>query len=142
VQHGSWAVYVGPAGPRRVCFAIAQPQSSETQPPGRPRDPIFFFITSRPADNVRNETSVAMGYTLRDATDATLEIGNQRFAFYSKDGGAWIKNTADEARLLTLMRSSPTMTIRGESGRGTKTTDRYSLNGLGQALDRVAQECR
>ena len=34
------------------------------------------------------------------------------------------------------------MVVNGESGRGTKTTDSYSLKGLAQALDRVAQECK
>jgi len=32
--------------------------------------------------------------------------------------------------------------VTGESGRGTKSTDRYNLKGLSQALDRVAQECK
>jgi hypothetical protein len=34
------------------------------------------------------------------------------------------------------------MIITGESGKGTKSTDKYSLKGLSQALDRVAQECK
>jgi hypothetical protein len=34
------------------------------------------------------------------------------------------------------------MVVAGESGKGTKSMDRYTLKGLGQALDRVAQECR
>ena len=34
------------------------------------------------------------------------------------------------------------MIVTGESGRGTKSTDRYALKGLSQALDRVAQECK
>jgi hypothetical protein len=32
--------------------------------------------------------------------------------------------------------------VRGESSRGTKTTDVFSLKGISQALDRTAQECR
>ncbi|MGH7246968.1 MAG: invasion associated locus B family protein, partial [Pseudomonadota bacterium] len=30
----------------------------------------------------------------------------------------------------------------GVSSRGTQTTDTYSLQGLSQALDRVAEECK
>jgi hypothetical protein len=40
------------------------------------------------------------------------------------------------------MRKGSEVTVRGESGRGTKTTDRFSLKGVAQALDRAAQECR
>jgi hypothetical protein len=32
--------------------------------------------------------------------------------------------------------------LKSESSRGTKTTDTYSLKGVAQALDKVAEECR
>ena len=32
--------------------------------------------------------------------------------------------------------------IKGDSGKGTKTTDTFSLKGIAQALDRVGQECK
>jgi hypothetical protein len=60
---------------------------------------------------------------------------------YTQGDGAWVKNANDEARLVETMRKSSEMIIRGESGRGTKSVDKYSLKGLSQALDRVAQEC-
>jgi hypothetical protein len=40
------------------------------------------------------------------------------------------------------MKKGADVTVRGESGRGTKTSDTFSLKGLAQALDRVATECR
>ena len=43
---------------------------------------------------------------------------------------------------IEAMRRGAEITIRGESGRGTKTTDVFSLKGVSQALDRSAQECR
>ena len=44
--------------------------------------------------------------------------------------------------MVDTMRKGADMVVTGESGRGTKSTDRYALQGLAQALDRVAQECR
>jgi hypothetical protein len=32
--------------------------------------------------------------------------------------------------------------MKSTSARGNANTDRYSLSGISQALDRVAQECR
>jgi hypothetical protein len=62
---------------------------------------------------------------------------------YTQNDGAWVKNAAEEARLVdALRRASSDVTVRGESGRGTKTIDRFSLKGVSQALDRAAQECR
>jgi hypothetical protein len=40
------------------------------------------------------------------------------------------------------MRKAAQMTVKGVSARGTSSADVYSLKGLVQALDRVAQECR
>jgi hypothetical protein len=40
------------------------------------------------------------------------------------------------------MRKSADATVKAVSGRGTQTTDVFSLKGLSQALDRIAQECR
>ena len=44
--------------------------------------------------------------------------------------------------MVDAMRKGSDLVVKGESGRGTKTTDTFSLKGIGQALDRVAQECR
>jgi invasion protein IalB len=53
-----------------------------------------------------------------------------------------VKNAAEEARLVDAMRKGADVTVKGESGRGTKTIDKFSLKGVAQALDRAAQECR
>jgi hypothetical protein len=34
------------------------------------------------------------------------------------------------------------MTVKGVSSRGTRSSDVYSMKGLDQALNRIAQECR
>jgi hypothetical protein len=39
------------------------------------------------------------------------------------------------------MRKGAELVIKSVSALGTKTTDTYSLKGISQALDRVAQEC-
>jgi len=44
--------------------------------------------------------------------------------------------------MVDTMRRGADLVVTGESGRGTISTDRYSLRGLSQALDRVAQECK
>ena len=141
-QFGDWGAYAGNSGGRKVCFALAKPASAQTNPPNRPRDPIYMFISTRPAENVRNEVSVVAGYSFKPNSEATLDIGGTKFALYTQADGAWVKNSADEARLVDNMRKSGDLVVKGVSGRGTETTDRYSLKGLAQALDRVGQECK
>jgi hypothetical protein len=141
-QYGDWGAYSGGKAGARVCFALAKPTSSQTVPPNRPRDPTYFFLTTRPADNVRNEVSVIIGYSFKPNSETTAEVGSAKFPMYTESDGAWIKDANEEARLVDTMRKGTDLVIKGTSARGTQTTDRYSLKGLAQALDRVSQECK
>jgi invasion protein IalB len=141
-QFGDWSAYSAAPGGKKVCFALAKPKSSQTVPPNRPRDPSYMFVSTRPAENVRNEVSVIIGYPFKPASDATAEIGATKFAMYTQNDGAWIKNVAEEQRLIDAMRKGSDLTIKGVSGRGTQSTDQFSLKGLAQALDRADQECK
>jgi invasion protein IalB len=140
--YGDWGAYLGNSGGRKVCYALSKPVSAETNPPNRPRDASYLFVSTRPAENVRNEVSVIMGYPVRPNTDATLEIGSDKYAMYTQNDGAWVKNPAEETRMIDAMRKGADVVVKGVSARGTQTTDRYSLKGLSQALDRVGQECK
>lgn len=141
-QFGDWGAYTAAPGGRKVCFALAKPRSMQTEPPGRKHSEAFFFISTRPAENVRNEISVLVDFRFREGSEATAEIGNDKFAMYTQNDGAWIKNTAEEARLIDAMRKGSDLTVRGTSSFGTMVSDQFSLSGVGQALDRVEQECK
>jgi len=141
-QFGDWGAYTASPGGRKVCFALAKPTKAVTDPPNRPRDPTYMFISTRPAEKVINEVSVVLGYGLKPSSDAQMEVSGAKFAMYTQNDGAWIKNAAEENRLLEGLRKGADATVHGESTRGTKTTDVYGLKGLTQALERVGQECR
>ena len=141
-QFGSWGAYsAAPAG-RKVCFALAKPSSSKTNPPNRPRDPAFVFVSTRPSERVANEVSVSMGYQLKPGSEGSLEIGSAKYAMYTQGDGLWIKNAADEAAMVEALKRGGDATVKGISSKGTETTDVFSLKGLAQALDRVTQDCR
>jgi hypothetical protein len=141
-QYGDWGAYTASPGGSKICFALAKPKSSKTEPAGRSRDQSYMFVSSRPSDNVKNEVSVIIGYPFKTSSDATAEIGGAKFAMYTQNDGAWIKNVAEEARMIDAMRKGADLTVKGTSGRGTQSTDQYSLKGLAQALDKIEQECR
>ena len=141
-QFGDWGAYAANSGGKQVCYALAKPSSQATQPPNRPRDPAYIFVSTRPSENVRNEVSIVIGYPFKPGADASVDIGSAKYAMYTQADGAWIKNAAEEARMVDTMRRGSDLVVSGESGKGTKSTDRYNLRGLAQALDRVAQECK
>ena len=141
-QYGTWGAYTATPNGKKVCFALAKPLSSKTNPPNRPRDPAYAFVSTRPAEKVTNEVSVMIGYALKPGSESTLEVGGASFAMYTQGDGLWIKNAAEEERMVEAMRKSADAVIKGVSAKGTETTDTFSLKGLAQALDRLAQDCR
>src|SRR5215218_7329218 len=98
-QYGDWNAYAGMSGGRKVCFAMAQPSSSQTNPPNRPRDPIYLFISTRPAENVRNEVSIILGFAAKPGVDAAADISGTKFALQTQSDNAWLKNPAEESRM-------------------------------------------
>jgi invasion protein IalB len=141
-QYGDWGAYTAAPGSKKVCFAIAKPASSVTNPPGRPRNPIFMFISTRPADKVTNEVSIIVGYPFKPGTEASMEIGSTAYALYTQQDGAWVKNATEETQAVDAMRGGQSAVVKGTSAKGTQSSDTFSLKGLSQALDRVAQDCK
>jgi Invasion associated locus B (IalB) protein len=139
---GDWGAYTASPGGKKICFALAKPAKSETTPPNRPRDPAFLFVSSRPAEKVKDELSIIIGYGFKPNSDASIELGGATYAMYTQSDGAWIKNAAEEPRLIDGMRKGTDVTVKGASVRGTATIDVFSLKGLAQALDKVDEECR
>jgi invasion protein IalB len=141
-QFGGWGAYTASPAGKKLCFALAKPSSSKTNPPNRPRDPAYVFVSTRPQEKVVNEVSVAIGYQLKPGSEGTLEIAGAKYPMYTQGDGLWIKNAADESQMVDALRRGADVTIKGMSAKGTETTDVFSLKGLAQALDRVAQDCR
>ena len=141
-QFGTWGAYTATPNGKRVCFALAKPTSSRTNPPNRPRDPAYAFVSTRPAEKVVNEVSIMIGYALKPGSESTLEVGGASYAMYTQGDGLWIKNAAEEGQMVQAMRRAPDAIVKGLSARGTETTDTFSMKGLSQALDRIAQDCK
>jgi hypothetical protein len=136
---GDWGAYATGQGRAKVCYALSQPK--DRQPKDLKRDPAYLFVSFRPADNVRNEVAVVMGFAAKDGGPAEAVVGTATYALITKGGNAWIKNPAEESQVIAAFSKGKDVTIKATSGRGNATTDRYSLTGFAQALDRARKEC-
>jgi invasion protein IalB len=141
-QFGDWGAYKASPGGKEVCFALSKPTSAVTDPPGRNRDPSYAFVSTRPAEKVKNEVSVIVGYPQKPGVDASATIGTASYVMYTQNDGAWVKNAAEEAQMVDAMRKGSDLVIKSISTHNTKTTDTYSLKGVSEALDKVAAECK
>ncbi|MGA7014808.1 MAG: invasion associated locus B family protein [Pseudolabrys sp.] len=141
-QFGEWGAYRATPGGKKICFALSKPTAATSEPSSRTRDAVYAFVSTRPSEKVRNEVSVIVGYPQKAGHDATAAIGSSTYPMYTQNDGAWVKNAAEETQMVETMRRGSDLVVKSESARGTKTTDTYSLKGMAQALDRVAEECK
>ncbi|WP_294535516.1 invasion associated locus B family protein [uncultured Rhodoblastus sp.] len=136
---GDWGVYET-QGKAKTCYALAQPKNRE---PGKvKRDAAYIFISYRPAENVKNEISIIMGFAMKDGGEAQATIGDDEFGLISKGSNAWIKNPAEEGHFIEAMKKGSKLVVKAASTKGKVTTDTYPLAGLSQALDKARKQCQ
>ena len=141
-QFGDWGAYKASPGGKKVCFALSKPTAAVTEPANKKRDPSYAFVSTRPTEKVKNEISVIVGYPQKAGHDASAAIGSANYVLYTHNDGAWVKNAAEEPKMVEAMRKGHDLIVKSESTSGTKTTDTYSLKGISEALDKVAEECK
>src|SRR6478736_6151648 len=103
-QFGDWGAYTASPGGKKVCFALSKPTQATTEPAGRNRDASYAFISTRPAEKVKNEVSVIVGYPQKPSHDASATVGAASYVMYTQNDGAWVKNAAEEAQMVEAMR--------------------------------------
>ena len=138
-SYGDWGVYTAQAGRSKICYALSQPQ--DRLPRNMNRDPAYLFVSFRPAENVKNEVALVLGFAAKDNGPAEAAVGNTSYSLITKTTNAWLKNPAEEGQAIATMARSGTMTVKMQSARGSSLTDRYSLNGFGKALEHARKEC-
>lgn len=137
-KYNDWAAYMSEGSPK-VCFAVSQPRDSS--PKNVRRGPIYFYVSHYPSDKITGEISIKMGYPFAPGGKVTVTIGNDKFELFTKDEGAFVEKTEDEAKLVAALKAGSSMKVQGRSSRGTNTTDTYSLSGTTDAIDRITKEC-
>jgi Invasion associated locus B (IalB) protein len=138
-QYDGWGAYWAAPDGRKVCFAAARPNGTQTN---RGRTPAYLFITSRPYEKVKDEVSAIVSFPLKVSAEATAVIGKKQYALSAQSDGVWIKNQADEPKLIDDMRKGGDLVLKATTDRGLQSTDTFSMKGLAQALDRIARECK
>ena len=135
---GDWGAYAS-QGKVKVCYALSQPKARE--PKALKRDPGYFFVSIRPAENVRNEISMVLGFPAKDGSNSQAVIDGNAFALITKGEHGWLKNPAEEGQVVAALAKGQSLVLKLISKRGNKLSDEYSLRGFTQALERARKEC-
>jgi hypothetical protein len=134
-----WDAYEHTDKGSKLCYLHAQPQKKE--PASAKRGEIYILVTHKPKEKIRNEVSIYFGYPLKDATPAQAVIGPTTIDMFTHQEAAWASDATTDQKLVDALRKGKTLVVRGESSRGTKTTDTYDLDGFGQALQAIDKAC-
>ena len=140
VQSKDWSAVTAPGAKGKVCYALSKPTKME--PAAIKHGDVFFFVSTRLGENIRNEPSIQVGYPLKESSKVALDVDGKKFTLFTRGDGAWLENPADESKLLDLMKKGKKLTIAATSQRGSATNYAFSLAGLGGALDATAKECK
>lgn len=103
---------------------------------------------------VRNEVQTLVGYPMRPTTDSFFHqavvdgkaypmksIPDDAATSITDSEAAWLASTDDEAGFVTALKSGTQLLVKGTSGRGTETTDTYSLSGVTAAMAAIDTAC-
>jgi len=81
---------------------------------------------------------IAAGYPYKKDQNVDVTIDNVQFDFYSDDDTAW---SNDDNKVIFAMKKGIKLTVNGESSRGTKTTDIYTLKGFTAGYNQLFNDC-
>ena len=137
---GKWQAFSSQQGRSKVCYALSK---AESRLPANLKDVEgLLFVATRPAEGVRNEISFVLNFDLKEDVEHQAIIGAERYALVAKGQNMWLKNPAEEPRMLDSLRKGAGLEIKGTSKRGNPTADKYSLSGMSQAVKRAEDACK
>jgi len=136
---GDWSSFQFVEGGNKACYMASQPKKAEGD--YKKRGDVYAIVTHRPSEKRRDEFSIVAGYAYKDGSTVKVVIGDQAFELFTQGDGAWAKDKAGDDALVKAMVKGRGMVVTGMSGRGTETTDSFSLDGFTKAYQAINQAC-
>ena len=134
-QHNAWGAYSHTTGNGKVCYVLSIP--TEKKPADRDHGDVFFMLAKHPGQSANFEPQFTVGYPFKDGSKVTLSIDGKKFSMFTKGTNAWMENPSEEPTVVAAMRSGRSMSVSGESRRGTVTSYAYSLSGVTASLQEI-----
>ena len=134
-----WESFVLSQDESKVCFAQSIPVVRA--PKKLKREPSRLFISFRPNENIKNEISVTNGYEFKPKAPVSAKSGKKSYDLFSKGKFAWVVDNKDEAKLISTMKKASRLMIIGNSDKGERSTDHYSMMGFTKAYNTAKKNC-
>lgn len=138
-EHNAWSAYATTESEGRICFVLARPTS--TEPGSAGSGDAYFYITHRPAQNIRSEINLVAGYEFAPDSTATLSVGGQSFALFTQNDAAWLAEPGQSGAAVQAIRAGSTMVVEGTSLAGQTVRQTFSLSGATAATGDIDGAC-
>tara|TARA_B100000965_G_C19517546_1_gene724900 strand:+ start:351 stop:818 length:468 start_codon:yes stop_codon:yes gene_type:complete len=132
IEKGKWNFVKDPD----YCFIGSSPIEIEI-PEGKKRDDPYILVyrINKSKDSI---VQINAGYPYKKEQKVEVFIDDTSFKFYSEDDTAW---TNDDAKVIYAMKKGLKLIVKGQSSRGTKTIDTYTLKGFTAAFNTLSNDC-
>ena len=144
---GKWTALSTGAGSGMTCFVRSEPTATRPASVKRLKDKTYLLVSDWPSRKIKGEPQVVYGYQAKENGAAALGVGADRFTFFlrnsGKDGQGWLLSLNDNQKLVDALRGGVSVVASGTTNaKSVKTIDTYSLQGFGEALDKVHAACQ
>jgi len=137
--NGDWKAYSFERDGKKVCYMASAPVKEEGDYSSRGQ--IYALVTNDPARSIDNQFSIVTGYTYKEDSTVSVEIGAREFTLFTENDRAWTQGPEDDSAAVQAMVRGKDMIVKGTSSRGTLTTDTYSLIGFTATKKAIDRAC-
>lgn len=138
-----WSVFV--ESDPTECWAVSAPKETVNSRDGQVvsvnRGEILLFVFYRPGAGVNGQVTFTGGYPFASGSTAELDIGGTKFELFTEGEWAWPATPEVDAQIVAAMKRGAQAVLTARSGRGTVTTDSFSLLGFTAGVEEAANRC-
>jgi invasion protein IalB len=132
---GNWEAYVYNDASGKVCYAAARANA----PKEKGRAATAIAITHRPKSP--GEVSLIAPYGFKKDSDAEIQIGGMKHAFFTKGGSAWARNAAADKAIINALAKGKEVVVKATPAKGAAITDTIALKGFSETLAAIDKAC-
>jgi Invasion associated locus B (IalB) protein len=123
-----------------ICYAISKPK--KLAPATLKRGDATLLVTHRPVEKQINVVSVELGFAPARDSSAAIQVGKDKFDFFTEKQTAWARDSETDKAVVTAMAHGADFTAKAKPAAGGDSVDNYSLAGFPDALAQIDKACK
>lgn len=139
-NYGNWSAFLSGKGRNLICYIATEPTKSIGK--YKKRSTAALVVSHGPMKKDVGVVRIDAGYIYKKKSSAVITIGKNTYDMFTNADTAWAAKSKTDQALVKAMKAGSELAVRGESTRGTKTTDLYSLKGFTAAYKAISIACK